>query len=244
MSPRTVHSRRRLPLVLSLGAHALALAALAHFAPRTREPARDPEPVTVRLAPRPAHMEAPALPPQSFDRRALPLEATSAPVLLPARSLEELLAEEPEASCSSSLEVPESARRSAIGVGALASLRAPHPCASETRAALAAPGLAVLACPRADELTAPIPLECAAPEYPAGAASVSEQGRVRLELSIDSSGRVESVRILCSSGFARLDEAALDGVRRWRFEPARRNGVALPWRLEHTIVFRVASAKS
>jgi periplasmic protein TonB len=102
----------------------------------------------------------------------------------------------------------------------------------------------VLVCPRAEEVSAPVPLECAAPEYPAGAASVSEQGRVQLELAIGSSGRVESVRVLRSSGFARLDEAALAGVRRWRFEPARRDGVAVAWRLEHTIVFRIASANS
>jgi periplasmic protein TonB len=231
-----------MPLALSLGAHALALAALAHFAPGTREPARDPEPVTVRLAPQPARTQAPVLPPQSMNRRALPAEAATAPDLPEARSLEEWLAEEPEASCASALEMPASARRSAIGVGALASLRAPHPSASETHAALAAPGPAVLACPRAEQVTGPIPLECAAPEYPAGAASVSEQGRVQLELAIDSSGRVESARVLHSSGFPRLDEAAQSCVRRWRFQPAQRDGVAITWRLEHTIVFRIASA--
>jgi protein TonB len=50
---------------------------------------------------------------------------------------------------------------------------------------------------------------------------------------------VESVRVLRSSGFARLDEAAESGVRNWRFRPARRAGSAVAWRLVHSIVFRV-----
>ena len=87
-----------------------------------------------------------------------------------------------------------------------------------------------------------MPLDCPAPEYPAASATVNEQGRVRLEIRIDSAGRVESVRILHSSGFARLDEAAEVAVRRWRFRPAQCSGVALAWRLEHTIVFRVAES--
>src|SRR5690349_6154260 len=169
MSPRTLHTRRRLPFALSLGAHALALAALAHFAPGTRQPARDPEPVTVRLAPQPSRAEAPASLPRAADRRALPAEAATDPILPQTRSMEDLLAEAPEESCACSLEVPASARRSALGVGALASLRAPRASAPQAPEACAgreepaAPAACALACARAEQATAPVPLECAAP---------------------------------------------------------------------------------
>lgn len=63
------------------------------------------------------------------------------------------------------------------------------------------------------------------PAYPAGAFARRQQGRVLLEVKINGRGLVEDVSVSKSSGFPALDQAALETVRDWRFEPARRRGV-------------------
>jgi protein TonB len=233
---------RPLPLVLSLVAHALLLAALWHFAPLAPARARDPEPVSVRLVARTPPPEEPIVPPRACDRRQLPAEP-AAPLIQPEpRSTEELLAEFPAESIDFEVEQPATARRSVIGAGISGSLRVPHAQAPALQPVNDQP--AAGSCAAAEDLTPPIPLDCPAPDYPAGAASVREHGRVRLEIRIDERGLVESVSVLHTSGFVRLDEAAVLGVRHWRFEPARREGVAVAWRLEHTILFRFEPASN
>ncbi len=228
---------RSLPLALSLAAHGCVLAALACFAPIAREPEREAQPVTVRLVPHPSPPADEFATPRASNRRSLPDEPSSAPIPIERESEAELPAE----SYSFASEIPAAARHSAIGVGAAGMLRVPGPraAAPEDRPTPTLPGPAAGVLAPVEQATPPVPLDCPPPEYPAGAASVGEAGRVRLELHVDSDGRVDAVRVLRSSGFARLDEAAELGVRSWRFRPARRAGSAIAWRLEHTLVFRV-----
>lgn len=66
-----------------------------------------------------------------------------------------------------------------------------------------------------------------APEYPRLSKRAGEEGRVLLKVLVSVEGRPESVEISKSSGFERLDNAALNAVKQWRFEPARKGGKAL-----------------
>jgi protein TonB len=50
---------------------------------------------------------------------------------------------------------------------------------------------------------------------------MGQQGKVMLRVLVNSNGTTDKVEIRSSSGFDRLDDAALDAVRRWRFVPAR-----------------------
>ncbi|WP_414899933.1 energy transducer TonB [Sphingomonas flavalba] len=68
------------------------------------------------------------------------------------------------------------------------------------------------------------------PRYPRESRRRREQGTVLLALVLGVDGSVTEIRVARSSGFARLDEAALDAVRRWRWSPTVRNGVAVPIR--------------
>jgi protein TonB len=61
-----------------------------------------------------------------------------------------------------------------------------------------------------------------APAYPAISRRLGEQGRVLLDVYILPDGSVGELRLRRSSGFARLDDAALRAVRHWRYVPARR----------------------
>ena len=45
-----------------------------------------------------------------------------------------------------------------------------------------------------------------------------------VEARVDASGAVSAVSVANGSGSRLLDRAAMDAVRRWRFEPARSNG--------------------
>ena len=62
------------------------------------------------------------------------------------------------------------------------------------------------------------------PRYPIESRRKREQGTVVLTLTLGIDGAVDSIAISQSSGFARLDEAARDAVRKWRWSPVVRNG--------------------
>lgn len=60
-----------------------------------------------------------------------------------------------------------------------------------------------------------------APAYPAAARRSQEEGKVVLKVNVSAQGEPVEVLVESSSGYPRLDRAALDAVRRWRFIPAR-----------------------
>lgn len=62
------------------------------------------------------------------------------------------------------------------------------------------------------------------PRYPIESRRKHEQGTVVLSLTLGVDGRVASVAITRSSGSPRLDDAARDAVRTWRWEPTIRGG--------------------
>jgi len=62
------------------------------------------------------------------------------------------------------------------------------------------------------------------PRYPTESRRKKEQGTVVLRLLIGTDGRVQHVSVAESSGFERLDKAALDAARRWRWQPMLRDG--------------------
>ncbi|HEY7986747.1 MAG TPA: energy transducer TonB [Methylophilaceae bacterium] len=66
-----------------------------------------------------------------------------------------------------------------------------------------------------------------APAYPPVSRRLGEQGRVVLKVLVNTAGNPESVALDTGSGSDRLDQAAIDAVKQWRFVPAKRNGQAL-----------------
>lgn len=62
------------------------------------------------------------------------------------------------------------------------------------------------------------------PGYPRISRRNGEQGTVIVRVFISTQGAPEKAEVRISSGFARLDQAALEAVQRWRFVPGRRNG--------------------
>ena len=66
-----------------------------------------------------------------------------------------------------------------------------------------------------------------APPYPVLSRRMGEEGRVMLRVELDEQGMVSHTQLHSSSGFSRLDEAALAAVTRWRCTPATRNGLVV-----------------
>lgn len=65
-------------------------------------------------------------------------------------------------------------------------------------------------------------------EYPRASRRMRESGKVMVRVYIDAEGLPQRVQIDRSSGHARLDEAALDAVRKARFRPYTENGRPTP----------------
>ena len=61
-------------------------------------------------------------------------------------------------------------------------------------------------------------------EYPDSAQSSGEEGAVLVNVFVGSNGKPAKIRVAQSSGFADLDDAAVESVLNWRFVPAMRNG--------------------
>ncbi len=69
------------------------------------------------------------------------------------------------------------------------------------------------------------------PEYPPVSRRMGEQGTVILDVLVDPSGRATDAKVVQSSGFPRLDEAALTGfVESYRFAPGTLDGKPAPMR--------------
>ncbi len=64
------------------------------------------------------------------------------------------------------------------------------------------------------------------PIYPSQSRRLGEEGTVVLDVTVGTDGRVQHIAIHSSSGHDRLDQAALRAVRKWRWQPLIRNGVA------------------
>jgi len=129
---------------------------------------------------------------------------------------------EPDAGISLNEEPPEG-DANALGADLEASRKQP--------AAPAAPG------PVGGDVTPPRLISSVPPEYPAVAKAQHISGGVAMDALIDSNGRVTKMKVL--SGPTLLEQAAMDALRQWKYQPAMLDGKAVPIHLTVTIQFRL-----
>jgi periplasmic protein TonB len=96
---------------------------------------------------------------------------------------------------------------------------APAPANAITTTALKAESAApVLAAPKIAAKT--LEKGLTSPAYPIESKKLGEEGVVELSLYLNADGKVQSARVEVSSGFSRLDDAAVKhAVKAWKFEP-------------------------
>jgi protein TonB len=80
-----------------------------------------------------------------------------------------------------------------------------------------------------------------APRYPLASRREGEQGTVTLRVLVDRNGLPARVDIQTTSGWPRLDGAALEAVKEWRFRPAQRGTDPVEGSVLVPIVFRLKS---
>ncbi len=93
--------------------------------------------------------------------------------------------------------------------------------------------------PPARELTTKTRVE---PVYPPAARRAGEEGTVRLRILVDERGVPRDIQLAKGSGFARLDQAAIDAVRKWRFAAATNGSQAITAWTQVSITFRLTNA--
>ena len=87
--------------------------------------------------------------------------------------------------------------------------------------------------------TAPLLLEAPAPRYPAMARHRSWEGTVVCRILVGRNGLVVDVALEQSSGFRVLDDAAVQAVRHWRFQPGLQSGREAEMEVLHNVRFRL-----
>lgn len=80
------------------------------------------------------------------------------------------------------------------------------------------------------------------PEYPEESRIAREQGAVILRVEVTAEGEPVRVSILQSSGFFRLDQAARQAVRHWKFHPALTAGIPVSSEADVPVHFKLEEA--
>ncbi|WP_170141246.1 energy transducer TonB [Hydrogenophilus thermoluteolus] len=70
------------------------------------------------------------------------------------------------------------------------------------------------------------------PDYPTASRRLGEEGTVIIRALIEEDGHASIVQVEKSSGYLRLDRAAEEAVKKWKFKPGKKNGIPVAmWHL-------------
>lgn len=196
-------------LTLVVALHAAVWAALVTGEARAVAPA-SPALMVKMIAPHPLPLATPAAPKR--EAPAVPRQQPERPATAsPAR----VLAAAANAPARSAAPAP-------AGVSAASAPAAAAVADALVASAAAQPDPPALTEPRFDANY----LDNPAPAYPPLSRRLGEQGTVFLRVFVDADGHPAAVEVKAGSGSPRLDQAAQEAVRRWRFLPARRGAEA------------------
>jgi protein TonB len=87
-------------------------------------------------------------------------------------------------------------------------------------------------------VTAPIPTYRVEPEFTPEARQAKFQGTVLVSLVVGADGRTRDIRVLRPVGMG-LDQNAMEAVKQWRFEPAKKDGKPVPVYATIEVEFRL-----
>jgi len=237
----------------SLGAHGLALAMLLIANANAVAPGRAPETIPFIRASLIYAMSAHSM---GQGASALPIKATERKVRAENRAEEPRLSipavvgkAAPDAAETKGVrmetagyvegDVPVSLNPPSSGGNAVREI-AGREGASGTRSGVGQPGEQEKA--EAPQVALPRYLDASRPPYPWIARMKGYEGMVLLAVEVLTDGRAGRIRIKKSSGYALLDQSALNAVRDWRFEPARKSSTPLAMTVDIPVRFSLAES--
>lgn len=103
----------------------------------------------------------------------------------------------------------------------------------------ATPAIAWVPCNQAG-ITAPVAIRREAPGYPPAVREIGVEGSVEVALTVLRDGRVGWVRVVRAEPPGYFEQAAIAGVRHWRFTPARAHGEPVECRMTTRVRFTLA----
>jgi len=171
-----------------------------------------PQPVVAPAAPAPPTPKPTPTPPKPVSRQPPPPK----PVVRPAPPPLVGAVAEPSPQAPDAVTAPQPITSSAPVVAEVAQTA---PAALPAPPAPPAPPRVDLPSSSADYLNNPTP------PYPPLSKRMGEQGRVVIRARIEVNGSASKAEVRTSSGYERLDQAALQTVKRWRYLPGKRAGV-------------------
>lgn len=240
------HLPRRVAVVaVVLALHALGLWAMQSGLMRQVTEQVTPVQVIAELvSTRDAQPEPATAPPLPAPPAAAPPRPSAAPRVPAAEPLRPPAAPAPTASVTAAAAPsPASPLGAAVSEGARPALQEPVLASSAatttpTPSPAAAPPAPRVELPSssADYLNNPKPL------YPALSKRIGEQGRVVVRVLIDTNGSARQAEVVASSGYERLDQAAVQTALRWRYVPGKRNGVPEAMRYDVPLNFSLDSS--
>ena len=212
--PAAMFRRQYLPLFASVIAiHALVLWAMQNGLLQRVFDKETPLLVMAEvLMPAPPAPEPPAFKPATPMRPAEKTVAQPRPQANPPKP-------EPAALAPTLLATPSQSPATAIAPATASNV---SPNASPVQSPAAPPAPAKVEPPSSDAQY----LQNPKPSYPVLSRRMNEQGKVVVRVLIGVEGQAQKAEIFQSSGFERLDQAALKTVLGWRYVPGKRGGVA------------------
>lgn len=77
------------------------------------------------------------------------------------------------------------------------------------------------------------------PQYPKDALTAGIEGIVGIEFTVKTNGRVDEVNIIQQS-IDSLNQASIQAIKKWRFEPILNNGIPVKAKLRHSFKFLIS----
>jgi TonB family protein len=222
--------------VTSNGAGAGRSAAAAAGASRSSAP-EPGAPSAAESVARPARADTPRTGLEGVDELTRRLQLRTAPTISPAPvqpvatiAVEETQSARSAAADDSSGPAPVASAGSAAPEDAGAAMRQDPPSVAASPPAAVSPPVRI-----GGRIAPPQKIKDVKPVYPPIAASAKVSGVVIVEATIGSDGRVNEVRVLRSIPL--LDQAAMEAVRQWEFQPTLLNGAPISIVMSMTVNF-------
>ena len=76
-------------------------------------------------------------------------------------------------------------------------------------------------------------------QYPPASQNEGDEGTVTLLLAVQTDGSISDIRIARSSGYQRLDAAAVRSLRQAKFQPATCHGKPIAVRIHQSFIFKI-----